>query len=73
MAPAALPGFARRPHLRAAVLVRCVARDVRSDESFTGSIARWTARGCPCPGAGLAGKRRQDAEAVRWTWMNDRR
>jgi len=32
-----------------------------------------SARGCPCPRAGCGSKRRRDAEAVRWTWMNDGR
>ena len=49
-------GPGRRPHLRAAVLVRGVARCVRSDESASCRPMRWTARGCPCQSSGVAGR-----------------
>jgi hypothetical protein len=47
---------ARRPRLPAAVFVRVLARGGRSDESGRDAPSRWTARGGPCHGAGVAGR-----------------
>jgi hypothetical protein len=50
---------ARRPHLRAAVFVRVVARSGRSGESAgidCRFLNRWAARGCPCQSSGVDGR-----------------
>jgi hypothetical protein len=51
MAPASLAAFGRRPHLRAAVLVREAARGIRSDESALPLFVRGVDR-VSCGGGG---------------------